>query len=233
MTDPEMETNDQEMDGPTQHVEVAPPADEDAAGGPPPAAAPSGPRSYPQHYRLLFGAFCVMMGGMAVWQREHVFGMEIEGEDMISGNLLMILGGYSVLVGALNILTGRLAGMLAAFLCGLTALYFGIPGILATSSQDAYVSLSDIDTYISSEETARKIPDRFKQGTVEFPEKTIEGFTTKQDSWYYVIGQYAPGPIYTTLGGFLLIWVFAGAMFGGKKKSGGSEPPPAARRRRR
>jgi hypothetical protein len=236
-------TNDEDMnsgagvnggDG-ASHMEVAPPPGGDYAAEVPTAQpVAEGPRSFPQHYKLLFGAFCVLIGSMAVWQREHVFGVEIEGNEMISGNLLMILSGYCVLVGILNIMNGRLAGMLAAFLTGIAALYFGLPGIWNTYGHDAFLTHAEIDTYFNSVSSGEgeKIPLRFAEQGLPFPSEAIKKFKTENDKWYYTIGQIAPGPIFSTLGGFLMIFVFAGAVFGGKKK-GGSEPPPTARRRRR
>ena len=231
-------------DGPA-HIEITPPAGSSAGGGEQiasaaaaPAGVPTGsaaPRSFPEHYKLLFGAFCVLIGSMAVWQRAHVFGMEVEGDEMISGNLLTILSGYCVLIGFLNIMHGRMAGMLAAFLTALAALYFGLPGMYKTYTHDAFVTEAEIAEYISSVKTGDgdRIPQRFADHGLTFPSEAIKGFKTKQDKWYYVMGQFAPGPIFTTMGGFLMLWVFAGAIFGGKKKKGGSEPPPSARRRRR
>jgi hypothetical protein len=227
-----------ENDGPA-HIEITPPDDSSAGRGgqmaAAPAAAPAAPRSFPQHYKLLFGAFCVLIGSMAVWQRAHVFGVDVEGEEMISGNLLTILSGYCVLIGMLNIMHGRLAGMLAAFLTALAALYFGLPGMYRTYTHDAFVTEGEIAEYISSVKSGEgeRIPKRFEDLGMSFPSETITNFKTKQDKWYYVMGQFAPGPIFTSIGGFLLLWVFAGAIFGGKKKSSSGAPPPAARRRRR
>jgi len=231
MTDPNLESQEQENGGPT-HIEVEPPALESDA--PPPAAPAAGgpPRAFPQHYRLLFGAVCVFFGAMTVWERAHVFGAEIEGEAMISGTILMILSGYSILVGVLNILQGRLAGMLAAFMTGVLALYFGIPAMFGTYRHDGFITLGEIQEYIDTKEAEQTIPERFVSNPdVTFPKATFDKFTTKQDAWKYVIGQYAPGPLMTTFGGGLLIWVFLGAMFGGKK--GKSEPEPQTSRVRR
>ena len=69
-------------------------------------------------------------------------------------------------------------------------------------------------------------------GLFEFT-AVFDGFTTKQQTWYYFIGQWAPGPLMTSLGGLLMLWVFFGAIVGGKKKKTEPEPPPAARRRGR
>ncbi|MHC4937858.1 MAG: hypothetical protein ACYTHK_02680 [Planctomycetota bacterium] len=229
MTDPEPNLESQENEGPT-HIEVEPPA---AAQEPPPPAAPVAgpppPRAFPQHYKLLFGAFCVLIGSMAVWEREHVFGMEIEGEVMISGTILTVLAGYSVIVGILNIMQGRLAGMLAAFMTGVMALYFGIPAMIGTFNHDRFIALNEITEFREQQ----AIPKRFTDKGLEFPGEVFEKFTTQQDAWKYVIGQYAPGPIMTTFGGLLMIWVFLGAMFGGKKKKAEPEPAPSSRRRGR
>lgn len=227
MTDPKPES--QENESPT-HIEVEPPVA--AVEPPPPMAAPAGPpppRAFPQHYKLLFGAFCVLIGSMAVWEREHVFGVKIEGDEMISGTLLTILGGYSVIVGVLNIMQGRMAGMLGAFMTGVLALYFGAPKIWNTFDQDRFVGLNEIGAYIEEQE----IPQRFTEQGLEFPTAVFDGFTTKQQTWHYFIGQWAPGPLMTSLGGLLMLWVFFGAIVGGKKKKTEPEPPPAARRRGR
>jgi len=225
MTDPNLEES-QASESPT-HVEVEPPS---LGSEPPPPAAPvaaaAPPRAFPQHYRLLFGSFCVLIGAMTVWEREHVFGATIEGEDMISGTLLTILAGYSVIVGALNIMHGRLAGMLAAFMTGVLALYFGIPGIWGTWRHEQFIALNEVNQYIEK----KTIPERFAENPdLEFPKEVFESFTSKQDTWKYVMGQFAPGPLWTTFGGALLLWVFLSAMFGGKKKK---EPEPAPSRRR-
>jgi len=225
-------------DGPS-HIEVTPtealPSGGDEMAAAPQAPAAAGPRSFPQHYKLLFGAFCVLIGSLAVWQRAHVFGVEVEGDEMISGNLLTILSGYCVIVGILNIVTGRLAGMRAAFLTGIAALYFGLPGIWNTYGHDAFLTHSEVDVYFNSVKSGGdvKIPLRFAEQGLTFPGETIQRFTTEQDKWYFTLGQIAPGPIFTTFGGFLMLWVFAGAMFGGKKKGGSEPPPPTSRRRRR
>jgi len=225
MTDPNLDP--QETESPT-HIEVEPPALENEP--PPPSAPPAGgpPRAFPQHYNLLFGAFCVLIGSMAVWERAHVFGAEIEGEATHAGSILMVLAGYSVLVGVLNIMQGRLAGMLAAFMTGVLALYFGIPGIVRTFDQPRCLGFDEIGAYVAEE----KIPERFVNEGIEFPAKALSSISTWQGKFRYFIGQFGPGPFLATAGGALLIWVFLGAMFGGKKKKE-PEPQPTARRRGR
>jgi len=228
MTDPNEQPNEgenPETEGaaPT-HIEVAPPAAEDAPPPPPPQQA--GPRSLPQHFSLLFANFVVFIGAISVWEREHVFGMEIEGPEMLSGAFILALAGYATIVSILNIVQGRLRGMLATLSVCFFALYFGIPAIKTTFEHPAFVTATEVDEFKASEGNPnRVIPDRFTADSkYEFPAETIDAMpTTWQTPYKYMVGQYAPGPLLTVFGGLLIAWIFLKGIFGGKKK----EPAPA------
>ena len=234
MTDPNLESNEGEnleMDAGPQHVEVAPPVADEAPPPPPPAMA--GPRNVPQHFSLLFGCICVLVGAFGVWEREHVFGAEIEGTEKLAGAILIALAGYSSLIGAMNVLQGRLRGMMAMFSTAFFALYFGIPALNATYAADGTVTMDEIKAYHKASDAGGvpPVPDRFREpGNVPFPAVAIEGVSRSwQGPMKYFIGQFAPGPIMTVFGGLLLIWVFLKGIFGGKKKA---EPAPAPSRGR-
>ena len=237
MTDPNLEPNAgdaPEAESGPRHIEVAPPVTDEA---PPPAppAGPPGPRNLPQHFSLLFGSICVLVGALSVWEREHVFGMQVDGPDKIAGALLLALSGYATLMGALNVLQGRLRGMLATFSTAFFALYFGIPAILATDAHAAFLRPGEIADYIGSAEGDQPlIPDRFEQEGIEFPADALKALPASWQAPYkYWIGQFAPGPLMTTFGGALLIWVFLKGMFGGKKKTEPAPAPSRGRGRRR
>ena len=237
MTDPNLESQDDapETGAGPQHIEVAPPV----ASEEPPAvpAGPAGPRNLPQHFSLLFGCFCVLVGSMAVWERAHVFGATVEGDEKLAGAILFALAGYSTIIATLNVMQGRLRGMLAMFTTAFFALYFGIPALLDTYKADGFVTGEEIEQH----QAARKadgtppIPDRFlKPGSVPYPMAAIDKVPPSwQGPLRYIVGQYGPGPIMTTFGSALLIWVFLKGMFGGKKKSEPAPAPSRGRSRRR
>jgi hypothetical protein len=80
------------------------------------------------------------------------------------------------------------------------------------------------------------VPDRFKVDgfDIEFPAETIDAMPRSwQSPLQYGIGQFGPGPLLTTFGGFLIIWVFLKGIFGGKKKAEPAPAPSSGRRRRR
>ena len=228
MTDPNLdpqegENADSEAAAPT-HIEVAPPASDDA---PPPAQPPqAGPRTLPQHFSLLFANFVVFVGAISVWEREHVFGMEIEGPEMLSGAFLLALGGYATIVSILNIMQGRLRGMMATLSVCFFALYFGFPAMKATYEHPAFLTSDEVADYRMPEnDAAPQIPDRFTSDeTLEFPSEALDAMPqTWQTPYKFMLGQYAPGPLLTVFGGLLIAWVFLKGIFGGKKK----EPTPA------
>jgi len=236
MTDPNMEPNagdNPEIDAGPHHIEVAPPVADDEPP-PPPQAAP-GVRNVPQHFSLLFASFCVLVGALSVWERAHVFGMKIEGPDKLAGAFLLTLSGYATLIGTLNVLQGRLRGMLATFTCAFFALYFGIPAIVATDGHSAFLRPDEIKDYVKSADGEMPlIPDRFAAEDITFPAEALKGLSKSWQAPYkYWIGQFAPGPLLVTFGGFLIIWVFLKGMFGGKKKAEPAPAPSSGRRRRR
>ncbi|MEM8884134.1 MAG: hypothetical protein AAGD14_08710 [Planctomycetota bacterium] len=239
MTDPNLESHDEEQnqgEPSPQHIEVAPPADlDDVAPPAAPAAGPPPVRSFPQHYKLLFASVVVFASTLTVWERAHVFGADVHGSQMISGMLLMALSGYGVIVSVMNIMQGRLAGMLAMFLTGVFAVYFGGPKLFATHGAEGCLGADEIEAYMKTKGTPlEKIPQRFLENdNLEFPRQALEPFDTAQDIYTYYVGQFAPGPILATLGGLMLLWVFLSAMFGGKKKSAEPAPAPSSGRRRR
>ncbi|MHC4954546.1 MAG: hypothetical protein ACYTGZ_11715 [Planctomycetota bacterium] len=217
------------------HIEVAPPVAEEA--GPPPPPPPSaGPRSFPQHFSLLFASILCLIGTMSVWEREHIYGMEVEGLEMLSGSFLMALAGYAAVMGVLNILQGRLRGMLATVTLAFFTLYFGIPKIMDTQDQDMFLGMNEIEDYIGSRTgTTPVVPERFQAENLEFPKEALDKLEEGvwQDKYKFMVGQYAPGPLLTVFGGALIFLVFIKGIFGGKKKKEPAPPPAAARRRRR
>ena len=205
--------------------------------GPPPGV-PSGPRVFPQHFSLLFGAAAIFVGAASVWERTPVFPAEIRGTEMISGAFLLAFAGYCLIVGALNVMTGRLQGMLASFVAGLSALYFGISGLWRTLSAtrvwdankqiiaDGFRQMDDL------KEIMRE--DRILQATQESAETGVQALFTEpsfQDGVNAWISQIAPGVWLTLLGGVIIFLVFLKAIFGGKKKD--PAPSPSTRRRGR
>ena len=237
MTDPKLGPNEgdkPEVDDGPHHIEVAPPAADDAAPPPPPQGA-QGVRNLPQHFSLLFASVCVLVGALSVWERAHVFGVRIDGPDKLAGSFLLALSGYATLIGTLNVLQGRLRGMLATFTCAFFSLYFGIPAVLATYGHSGFLEPGEIKDYVkTAEKEVPLIPDRFAAEGITFPADALKGLSKSLQAPYkYCIGQFAPGPLLVTFGGFLIIWVFLKGMFGGKKKAEPAPAPSSGRRRRR
>ena len=239
MTDPKLEPNEgesPETDSGPQHIEVAPPAVADA---PPPApAAPPAVRNVPEHFSLLFGLVCVFVGAMSVWEREHIFGMEIEGPDKIAGAILLALSGYAGIIAILNVLQGRMRGVVAMFTTAFFALYFGGPAIYATIMTDGFVTMEEFKAVQTASDSRQPppVPDRFRVDgfDIEFPDKTIDAMPRSwQTPIQYSIGQFGPGPLLTTFGGLLILWVFLKGIFGGKKKAEPAPAPSSSGRRRR
>jgi len=164
MTDPNVEPNkgeSPETDSGPHHIEVAPPMAVDAP--PPVPAGPPGVRNVPEHFSLLFGIVCVFVGAMSVWEREHIFGMEIEGPDKIAGAILLALAGYSGIIGILNVLQGRMRGVVAMFTTAFFALYFGIPAIIGTYNTDGFVTMEEFKAVQTASDSRQPVPvpDRF------------------------------------------------------------------------
>lgn len=181
-------------------------------GDTPSSPAPTGPRVFPQHYSLLFGSVVVLVGAMSVWERAHVFGVDVSGSQMISGTLLIAMALYCVIVGVINIITGRLRGMFAAFLTGVFALYLSIKGYMRTLGAEAVVN-EDGETLVRGFLSREEI-------------KTLPGehsFQTDLTTW---ISQFGPGVWITLIGGILITLVFLKAIVGGGKK--GDVAPAAA-----
>jgi len=232
--DPDTNTDDNladlELSKPSfpETVPVAEPAgtaEETRADEPAPPLAP-GPRTFPQHYTLLFGSILVMVSGLAVWERAHVFGAEVTGLQMISGTFLFAFGLYTALVGMLNIMHGRLRGMMAAFIGGAAALYFGIKKAIATFGADRCLGLNEINEYIAGKQIPNRAP--FDANPELFPTAVLESFTDKKEVYSYYLGQFAPGIWISILGGMLIVWVFLKAFMPSKK----AEPAPAPSRGR-
>ncbi len=110
---------------------------------PPPAEPTAGPRTFPQQYTMLFGCVLVLIATLSVWEREHVFGKDIRGTDMISGCFLLAFALHSTIIQILGLIQGRLR-LLATFMTGFLALYFGIPAYLRTGRQEAFQTLDEI-----------------------------------------------------------------------------------------
>ena len=189
-------------------LEIAGPADvtTEAAptGGEAPPPGPPGPRAFPQHFSILLGASFVFVASQTYWERPHVFGTATPGTWMHSGTFLMALSLYVGLVGIINILQGRLAGMLSAFVLGIASLYLGIKKYMQTIDQDAFLSRPDI--------------------------KELDSIETWQDVWKHWFGQFGPGVFLSIVGGTLIVMVFVKALFPSKKAAA---PAPSPRRRRR
>lgn len=221
-TDPDTSTEDQ-----IGELEIAEQKESVSEAEPAPPEAPPGPRTFPQHYTLLLGFVFVLVGAISVWEREHVFGRDISGTDMISATFLLAMAIYGILVAVLNILHGRLRGMLAAFVTGVAALYFGIKAAFATFYQPLHLALDEINTYMKG----NTLPDRppFDKHPELFPTEVFDAMSDKKEIWSYWLGQWGPGIWWTTLGGAMIAFLFLKAFFPGKKAA---EPAPPRRRRR-
>jgi len=202
-------------------------------GAPPPLA---GPRRYPQHYSLLFGAVAIFIGALSVWERTPVFPVEVRGTATISGAFLMAIAGYCVLVGMLNIVIGRLQGMLASFIAAASALFFGIGALLRTlsagqvwnSANDlvarGFLDVGRIKEILKQQRIFQATAEQAQTGhTATYIEPSV------QDGINAWLGQIGPGVWLTLLGGVIILFVFLKAIFGCKKKA----PAAAASTRRR
>jgi hypothetical protein len=182
---------------------------------------------FPQHYTILFGAVMVFVGAISVWERERIFGGVVIGSDTITGSFLLAMAIYTALVGVLNIVEGRLKGMLGAFVTGVTALWFGLRALVRTLNRPEFLSFSEIGDYTEKQ----AIPERFAEGG--FPADALAEVTTRQEQFYSWLGQIAPGVWWTVLGGILIVLVFLKALFGGGKKKAPAPAPSPRRRGRR
>jgi hypothetical protein len=184
-------------------VPAAIPVAEAAGGGAqPPPAEPAGPRVFPQHYSILLGASLVLVGAFTVWEREHVFGKEIRGPDMISGAFLLAMALYTLVVGMLNVVGGRLRGMLGAFVTGVASIYLAVGKMIDTQGAAHFRGWSD-----------------FKEGSIQ---DKVSGF----------VGQFGPGVWLSLLGGLWIVLVFVKAIFGGKKTAAPASAAASRRRGR-
>ena len=223
-TDPDTSTEDQigdlEIAAPEESVPVAEPA--------PPEAQPPGPRTFPQHYTLLLGFVFLLVGSISIWEREHIFGKDISGTTMISGTFLLAMAIYGILVSVLNIVHGRLRGMLAAFVTGVGALYLGIKAAFATFNQPLHLALGEINRYMDG----KTLPDRapFDKNPELFPAEVFDTMSDQKEVWGYWLGQWGPGVWWTTLGGAMIAFIFLKAFFP-SKKAAEAAPPPRRRRR--
>lgn len=171
---------------------------------PPPPEPSAGLRTFPQQYTLLFGCVVVLVASLSVWEREAVFGRDIRGSDMISGCFLLAFALHSVIVQILGLIQGRLR-LLATFMTGFLALYFGIPAYLRTGRQEAFQALDEI----------KKSSD------------------TLQDAAGTWVGQYGPGVWLALFGGLVLIWIFLKPFIIPSRKKKEPAPAPARGGRRR
>ncbi|MHC4223326.1 MAG: hypothetical protein ACYSUN_04995 [Planctomycetota bacterium] len=227
---PDTNTDDEidKLEVPEPVGQPAIPVAEEAAAPPPPAPAPR-PRVFPQHYTLLYGAVVTGIASLAVWERAHVFGVDISGPQMLSGMFLLAMATYCTIVGILNVLQGRLRGMLASFVTGVAALYFGIKAYFRTIEQDSFLSREDISRFLSD----NVIPQQFRENMDAFPKAALDAIETWQDKYIYWIGQFGPGVWLSLLGGLLIVLVFLKALVGGGKKKEEAPAQPARRRGRR
>ena len=173
---------------------------------PPPQEPGAGPRTFPQQYTMLLGCVLVLVASLSVWEREHVFGKDISGTDMISGCFLLAFALHSTIIQILGLVQGRLK-LLATFMTGFLALYFGVPAYLRTSRQEAFKSL-----------------DQLKE--------SADTFQDAAGAW---VGQFGPGVWLALFGGLVLIWVFLKPFIipsGKKKKEPATAPARGGRRRR-
>lgn len=181
---------------------AAPPSPEapPAAGAAP--AAPTGPRVFPQHFKLLLGTTAVALGCMGVWERPEVTGRVLHGTDSISGSFIFLFAVYSFVVSVLNILQGRLRVGSAA-ITGLLGLYFGIRELVRIIGLEGFQHFGDI----------RKRPGLAIQDAIEV-----------------FLGQIGPGLYLVLFGGLVIIWIFFKALTT-KGPSAPAAPPPRRARR--
>ena len=125
---------------------------------------------------------------------------------MISGAFLMAFASYSILIGLLNILQGRLRGMGSAFMTGFLAIFFSLKTIGRTMNFEG--------------------PDGAGLGWKEYGD--IKAATVQDQASGY-IGQIGPGALLALVGGLLIIGVFIKAMLPNKAAEA---PAPSSRRRR-
>ena len=172
---------------------------------PPPPESTTGPRTFPQQYTMLFGCVLVLIATLSVWEREHVFGKDIRGTDMISGCFLLAFALHSTIIQILGLVQARLK-LLATFMTGFLALYLGVPAFLRTGQQEAFKSLDELK----------------------------ESAGTFQDAVAAWVGQYGPGVWLALFGGLILVWVFLKPFIipSGKKKEPAPAPARGGRRRR-
>ena len=210
--DQDLEINDPPMSddagfGAAVPVAEEAPSDEPA---PPQDVRVVPPRSFPQHFSLLFASSMIFIGCLSVWHRAPVFLQERTGSSMISGSFLLAVSFYSIIVALLNVLQGRLRGMGSAFLLGILSLYFAFKTMVLTMGQEA-VEINGVQV---------------TTGWVAYADTKAETFQGKVTGF---IGQLGPGMLLTMLGGFIIILVFIKAMM----PTGQAQPTPPPRTRRR
>jgi predicted small integral membrane protein len=230
-SDPDTNTDDEIGDlqiSESEEVQEAIPVAEEPPPPPeqPAPALPPGPRTFPQHYTLLFASVMVAVAAMAVWERAHVFGKDIVGHPSgIAGTFLLTMGAYGVIIGMLNILQGRLRGMMAAFVTGVAALYFGIKAFVRTLNHDGCLGLNEIKNFVND---PAAIPQRFADdASLVFPKDALSSFEDHKEIYSYWVGQFGPGVWWSIVGGALIVLVFLKAFMPAKK----AEPAPAPRSR--
>ena len=211
------------------------PEQEQEAPTPPPLSA--GPRVFPQHFSLLFGATAVFVGAISTWERTPVFAMEVNGAQTIAGVFLMAVAGSCMIVGALNIVTGRLQGMLAAFVAGCAGLFFGIRALLRTIGAGKVWAAEGVEVargWLGKDDLRAVIENtRIDHAKIEQAMGVGDGTydpAGARDAINAMLSQIAPGVWLTLLGSVIIVLVFVKAVFGGKKQPA---PAPAKSRRGR
>lgn len=191
----------------TQGAGVPPHADHEGAGLraeealPVAPAVEAGPRVFPQHYALLFGHVACVLGFFGVWERAEHFGTEVRGTAMISASVVGLYAVYGTVVGVLNILHGRLKGMLSAFFTGFLATLFAFQALQRTWRHENYRAF----------------------GTVQ---EEVGGFFQAVRAWF---GQFGPGALLTLAGGIIVLSVFVKAFL--PRKQPAATPASARRRK--
>jgi hypothetical protein len=216
----EMNTEDTRTDGGDDlEIDSAPMGDDSGFAVPVAAAAVadepaapqevrlSPPRAFPQHFSLLFASTMIVIGCATDWHREAVFGDDLEGLEMISGSFLMAFAAYSILIGFLNILQGRLRGMGSAFVTGFLAIFFSLKTIGRT--------MGAVKNDLGG--AGWRAYGDIKADTVQ---DQVNGY----------IGQIGPGALLALVGGLIIISVFIKAML--PNKAAQAAPAPSSRRRR-